>query len=145
MWANRSGRSPKMSDVSESLRSLTKNEQPWAIRSGRSPKMSDHERNPQFALQKWVKVRIPRFFEQIAHSLIFLQKTSDSLRKPMSEFPTLIINVQKIGLYSRNHRTGGEIAAALRWAIKKLSPVALSLIIGSYSYLNFHRISNFRN
>ena len=27
MWANRSGCSPKMSDVSESLRSLTKNEQ----------------------------------------------------------------------------------------------------------------------
>ena len=30
-----------MSDVSESLRSLTKNEQPWAIRSGRSEEMSD--------------------------------------------------------------------------------------------------------
>ena len=38
MWANCSGRSPKMSDVSKSL---TKNEQPWAIRSGCSPKMSD--------------------------------------------------------------------------------------------------------
>ena len=36
MWANPSGRSPKMSDVSESLRPLTKNERPWAIRSGRS-------------------------------------------------------------------------------------------------------------
>ena len=30
-----------MSDVSESLRLLTKNEQPWAIRSGRSEEMSD--------------------------------------------------------------------------------------------------------
>ena len=34
MWANRSGGSPKMSDVSKWLRSLTKNERPWAIRSG---------------------------------------------------------------------------------------------------------------
>ena len=31
----------KMSDVSKSLRSLTKNEQPWAICSGCSPKMSE--------------------------------------------------------------------------------------------------------
>ena len=30
-----------VSDVSESLRSLTKNERPWAIRSGRSEEMSD--------------------------------------------------------------------------------------------------------
>ena len=30
------------------------------------------------------------FFERIAHSLIFSQKTSNSLRKPMSEFPALL-------------------------------------------------------
>ena len=30
-----------VSNVSESLRSLTKNERPWAIRSGRSEEMSD--------------------------------------------------------------------------------------------------------
>ena len=30
-----------MSDVSESLISLTKNERPWAIRSGRSEEMSN--------------------------------------------------------------------------------------------------------
>ena len=41
MWANLSGRSPKMSDVSKSLRLLTKDERPWAIHSGRSPKMSE--------------------------------------------------------------------------------------------------------
>ena len=29
------------------------------------------------------------FFEQIAHSLIFRQKTSDSLRNQISEFPAL--------------------------------------------------------
>ena len=38
-------------------------------------------------------VRIAHFFEQIAHSLIFDfcfgHKTSDSLGKPMSEFPAL--------------------------------------------------------
>ena len=48
-----------VSDVSKSLRSLTKNEQ------------------------------IARFFERITHSLIFSQKTSDLLRKQMSEFPAL--------------------------------------------------------
>ena len=47
MWANRSGRSPKMRDVSESLRSLNKNEQ-----------MSESL----------------VFFEQIAHLLIFRKK-----------------------------------------------------------------------
>ena len=30
-----------VSDVSESLKSLTKNERPWGIRSGRSEEMSD--------------------------------------------------------------------------------------------------------
>ena len=40
-WAIRSGRSEEMSDVSESLISLTKNERPWAIRSGCSEEMSD--------------------------------------------------------------------------------------------------------
>ena len=40
MWANRSGRSPKMSAMSVSLRSLRGNEGWWANRSGRSPKMS---------------------------------------------------------------------------------------------------------
>ena len=39
-------------DVSESLRSLTKNEPPWAIRSVRSEEMSDSERIVQVAHQK---------------------------------------------------------------------------------------------
>ena len=30
-------------------------------------------------------------FPQVAHSFIFLQKTSNSVRKPMSEFPALIV------------------------------------------------------
>ena len=61
-----------MSNVSESLRLLTKNERPWGIRSGRSEEMSDHER--------------------IAHSLIFGQKMSHSLGKTMSEFPALFLS-----------------------------------------------------
>ena len=77
-----------MSDVSELLRSLTKNERPWAIRL---EKMSDRERSAQVAHQKWANERIARFFEGIAHSLIFGQKTSDSLGKPMSEFPALVL------------------------------------------------------
>ena len=59
--------------MSELLRSLTKNEQ-----------------SAQVAHQKWANERIARFFYKIAHSLIFSQKTSDSLRKPMSEFPALV-------------------------------------------------------
>ena len=78
-----------MSFMSKSLRSLPKNEWPWAIRSGRSPKMSEHERIAQVANQKWANERIACFFEQIAYLLIFSQKTSDLLRKPMSEFPAL--------------------------------------------------------
>ena len=67
-----------MSNVSESLRSLTKNEQ--------------RERITQVAYQKWANERTARFFERISHLLILLQKTRDLLRKPMSEFPALVNN-----------------------------------------------------
>ena len=73
LWAMRakpSARSPKMSNhkqfaqvahqkratMSDSLRSLTKNERPWAILSGRSPKMSDHKRFAKVAHQKWATI-----------------------------------------------------------------------------------------
>ena len=92
-----------VSDVSESVRSLTKNElcdritqvthqneRPWANGSGRSEELSERERNAQVAHQKWVTERIAHFFEWIAHSLTFWQKTSDSLRKQISEFPALL-------------------------------------------------------
>ena len=78
-----------VSDVIKSLRSLTKNERPWGIRSHRSEEMSDHEQIAQVAHQKWANEWTARFFERIAHSLIFGQKTSDSLGKPMSKFPAL--------------------------------------------------------
>ena len=80
-----------MNDVSELLRLLTKNEGPWGLlrslrgneqlwanRLGRSPKMS-----------KWANERIAHF---LSDSFIcsFFAKTSDSLRKPMTEFPALL-------------------------------------------------------
>ena len=65
----RSCRSQKMIDVSESLRSITKNEQ--------------CEQFAQFAHQKLVTM------SESFRSLICSQKTSDSLRKPISEFPAL--------------------------------------------------------
>ena len=89
MWVNRSGLSPKMSNVSDSLRLLSINERPWAIRSSRSEEMSHHEQIAQVAHQKWANEWITRFFDWIAHPPIFGQKTSDSLRKLMREFPAL--------------------------------------------------------
>ena len=56
-----------MSDVSESLRSLTKNERPWALCSGRSEEMSNCEQITQVVHQKRANEQIGRFFEQIAH------------------------------------------------------------------------------
>ena len=65
----------KWATKSNLLRLLRGNERLWANRSGCSPKMSE-----------WGNCS---FFKRIAHSLIFGQKTSDSLRNLMSEFPTL--------------------------------------------------------
>ena len=89
MWANRSFRSDQMSDVSKLLRSLTRSEQPWAIRSHHSEEVSVHEPIAQVTHQKWANERIANFSELIAHLLIFGQKTSDSFRNQMSEFPAL--------------------------------------------------------
>ena len=51
----------------------------WVNRSGCSEEMSDCEQIAQVAHQKWANEWIAHFFEWIAHSLIFGQKTSDSL------------------------------------------------------------------
>ena len=53
-----------MSDVSESLRSLTKNERPWAICTGHSEEMSDHERITQVAHQNWANEQIACFLSE---------------------------------------------------------------------------------
>ena len=88
-----------VSDVSDLLRLLTKKErceqiaqvayQKWAMWANRSEEMSDHEQIAQVTHQNWANEWIAHSFELIAHSLIFGQKTSDSLGKPMSEFPAL--------------------------------------------------------
>ena len=51
--------------------------------------MSDREWIAQVAHQKLANEWIAHFFGQIAQLLIFGQNMSDSLRKPMSEFPAL--------------------------------------------------------
>ena len=74
----------------------------WANRSFRSPKMSDHERFAQVAQRKWAIVseslRSLTKNERMSESLIFwvnrsfahfLTKTSDSLGNQMSECPAL--------------------------------------------------------
>ena len=80
MWANRSGRSPKMSDPEQftQVAQSTVNERLWGNRSGCSPKMS-----------KWVNHSFFWANFSFAHLLIFRQKTSDSLGNPMSKFPAL--------------------------------------------------------
>ena len=74
-----------MSDVSESLKMLTKNEQPLAIRSGHSEEMSDLERIAQVARQKWANEWIARFFQRIAHSLILGKKPAIRLENQWAE------------------------------------------------------------
>ena len=138
MWANRSGCSPKMSDVSKSLRLLSKNEQceqiaqvaqqkwaMWANLSGRSPKMSDHERIAQVTHQNWANERIAHFFERITHLLIFLQKTSDSLRKPMSEFPALTPTTWLSDRAGGGKRLGGQMFGRRRWVLSILSLIQI--------------------
>ena len=69
----------------------------WANRSGRSPKMSDHEPFAQVAQRKWVIVseslRLLTKNEGMSESLIcsFLgQQASDLLGNLLSEFPALL-------------------------------------------------------
>ena len=81
-------------------------------RLGRSPKMSNHEPFAHVAQRKcaivseWHRLLtknewITRCFEQIAHSLIFGQKTSDSLGKPMSEVPALVLVSQESTFFDK--------------------------------------------
>ena len=56
--SRRSGCSPKMSDVSESLRSLTKNERPWAIRSGGSGRSFFRKKKAIRSENRWAKSQL---------------------------------------------------------------------------------------
>ena len=55
---------------------------------GRSPKMTDHERIAQVAHQKWANEWIARFFERIAHALIFSQKNKRFAQKTDERIPS---------------------------------------------------------
>ena len=68
-------------------------QQNWAICSGHSEEMSDVSKLLKFAHKKWANEWIAHFYERIAYSLIFWQKTSDSLGNQMSEFPALVLQV----------------------------------------------------
>ena len=67
-----------MSDVSESLSSLTKNEQPWANRSGCSPKKSEWANRLFFLANR----SFAHFFAKIKH---FAQKTIEQIPNPVFE------------------------------------------------------------
>ena len=112
-----------VSKVSESLRSLTKNEQcewitqvahqKWATMSDSLRSLRGNEWCKQIAHQKWANEWITHFFERITHSLIFGQKMSDLLRNQMSEFPALEVSPKNI---QRVTRTICSLCS-LKWAI----------------------------
>ena len=72
----------------------------WANCSGRSPKMRDHEQFTQVACQKWLtmseSLRSLTKNEQMSKSLVFLSESliRSFFAKPMSEFPALNNTVQ---------------------------------------------------
>ena len=76
MWVNRLGRSPKMSDVSELLRSFTKNKRPWASCSGRSPTISELVNRSFF----WANHSFAHFF---AKNERFAQKSDERIPSPV--------------------------------------------------------------
>ena len=76
--------------MSESLILLTKSEQPWAIRSGCSEEMSDVSESLK-SLTK--NDRMSEMLIFLSKSLIFGQIKSESLGNQMSEFPALQKNV----------------------------------------------------
>ena len=59
-----------MSDVRESLRSLTKIERPWAIRLGHSEEMSNRERIAEVTHQKWVSESLIFLSESLVRSFL---------------------------------------------------------------------------
>ena len=77
----------KRATVSESLRLLTKSEQPWHICLGHSPKMSNREIFAQVAHQKWANEQIANFFERITHLPIFSQKNQQFTQKTDERIP----------------------------------------------------------
>ena len=103
-----------VSDVSESLRLLTKNEGPWAIRSCCSEEMSDHERISQVAHLKLANEWIAHLFWAYRSFAHFWAKKSNSLGKPMSEVQALVHTYK----YSQLHQHTGKQKWAAYWFTK---------------------------
>ena len=109
-----------VSDVSESLRSLNKK---WAIRSHCSEEMSNCERIAKDAHQKWANEWISRFFERIAHSLIFGQKQvirsenqwANSQPWVKHTIQSLYFSVQKI--HNKNHSNNNWVITIFKRVI----------------------------
>ena len=78
----------KSSNCSSLSHSFVK-EQPWANRSGHSVQNSNREQFAQVAQCSWQKSDGSNLLFFTSESLFRSQKTSDSLQKPMSKFPTL--------------------------------------------------------
>ena len=77
-----------MSDLSDSLPSLITKEGTLRIHSHPSLQKTDHERFAQVA-HAWQKRSGGDLVFFTSESLFRSQKTSESLKKPMSKFPTL--------------------------------------------------------
>ena len=75
-----------MSDVSKSLRLLTKTERPWAICSHCLPKISNYEQIAQVTHQKWANCSFfwgnHRFAHFFAKTQWFPQKTNEKIPSP---------------------------------------------------------------
>ena len=79
----------KWAIVSESLRSFRGNERQWAICSGRSEEMSDvNESLISLTKNEWMSESLILLSESLIRSF-FDKKSSDSLGNQMSEFPSL--------------------------------------------------------
>ena len=78
-------------DVSESLRSLTKNERCEQIAQFAQQKLATMSGSLRSLTKNELMSKLLVFLANRSF-VHFLQKTSDSLRKPMSEFPALIFH-----------------------------------------------------
>ena len=132
MWANCSGRSPKMSDVSESLRSLTKNEQPWAIRSGRSEEMSHRERIAHVCspkMSKWVNCSIFLANRSFAH---FWAKKERFSRKTDERSPSSVTMWPPTSLWSAMGAMGSLSSSTPYKQVNTLGAIPKLVSTGGY-------------
>ena len=80
---------------------------------------------------------IAHFFERIALSLIFLQKTSDSLRKPMREFPALVLYQRREILTHFLEVSSTKLANYLQIYIYSIYIYIWPILMKSITYLSY--------